>query len=233
MIEEGGGCTGGSSCDRVDDDSVREYDAETALLNESTYVSAYGGSNKKEAIMNNKILCEGIVRGDVPSLSMFHTDMQSQKVSGNTSMSLLETWLRACSIRSQVHLEMSYLYHRRSYFITVPEILAGGAATGMAFWSVGSGEGSPRSVRLVVAALSCVSMVLKSLESVFQFTDMANRHTKASDSYSELCRKIEVNVFTPNHLRQNAQLFMEEVSLKYSQTLSSSPPINVTHRDTP
>lgn len=226
MIED----TGGGGCDRIDDESVREYDVETALLEESTYVSAYGGRNKREATMNNKILCEGIVRGNIPSLSMSQGDSELQDGWKNTSMSLLETWLRACSIRSQAHLEESYLHRRSANYIAVPEILAGGAATGMAFWSVGTGEGSPRSVRLVVAVLSCASMILKSLENVFHFTELENRHIKASDSYSELCRKIEVNVFTPNHLRQNAQMFLEEVSLKYSQTLSSSPPINVTRR---
>ncbi len=231
MIEKGIG----GGFDSIEEDSVREYDGDvgSALLNESSYVSAYGGRNKAEAIVNNKRLCEGIVRGDIPSLSVFHGDTQNQKPWENTSMSLLETWLRACSIRSQVHLEKSYLYRKRAHLISVPEVLVGGVATGMAFWSVGSGEGSPRSVSLLVAVLSSVSMVLKSLETVFNFTDISNKHVKASDSYSELCRKIEVNVFTPTHLRQNAQLFLEEVSLKYSQTLSSSPPINITHRESP
>jgi len=210
-----------------DEESVKDVDSDTELLQDISFVSVYGGKDKKDAITNNKKLCEGIIKGDVPSLSVFNRDTVYENDWTNLSVSIIETWLRACTVRAQYHLEESCIFKKKSTHIKIPEMLTSGGATAMAFWAAGTGEATSTTIRLIVAALSCTATILKGLESFIYFYGLENRHHTASNDYSRLCRKIEVNIFTPNHLKPNIQAFMEEVSLTYSHILSTSPPINV------
>jgi len=214
--------------DKYDEESVAD-DSDTMLLDDNKFISVYGGRDKKEAIVNNKKLCEGIIKGEVPSLSVFHKDAVYQSDWTNLSVSIIETWLRSCSLRSQAHLEEGHLYKKRSIAFKIPEMLTSGGATAMAFWAAGTGEATSTTIRLIVAILACTSTILKGLDAFLDFSGLEHRHNTASNDYSRLCRKIEVNIFTPNHLKPNIQAFMEEISLTYSHTLSTSPPIDISN----
>lgn len=191
------------------------------------YVSVYGGADIKEASRNNRKLCDKILKGNIPSLSRFDNGrMQKKNDTFSLPMSIIETWLVACTNRSKAHLEESYFFRRRSMTIRIPELVSSAAATAMAFWAAGTGEETSLSVRLSVAVLSCTSTILQGTESFLDYSGLETSHNIASNDYGRLCRKIEVHIFTPNHLKPNIQLFMEEVSLTYSHILSTSPPLN-------
>jgi len=212
----------------MNDDEESSLDgSEARLLEDNNFVSVYGGRDTNEALVNNKKLCEGIIKGEVPSLSVFNRDTIYQSDWSNLSVSIIETWLRSCSLRSQAHLEEGRIYKKRSIAFKIPEMLTSGGATAMAFWAAGTGEATSTTVRMIVAVFACTSTILKGLDAFLDFAGLEHRHNTASNDYSRLCRKIEVNIFTPNHLKPNIQAFMEEISLTYSHTLSTSPPINI------
>jgi len=214
------------------EDNIQEVMSDTDITSieegsSKMYTSIYGGKDLNESIKNNKNLCDNILKGTIPSLSRFKNDNFYKKNDiYSLPMSIIETWLVACTNRSKAHLEESYFFRKRSTTIRIPELVSSAAATAMAFWAAGTGADTSFGIRLSVAALSCTSTILQGAESFLDYSGLETSHNIASNDYGRLCRKIEVHVFTPNHLKPNIQLFMEEVSLTYSHILSTSPPLN-------
>ena len=167
----------------------------------------------------------GETRG-VPSLSTIERDYIHQHDWINTTVAMLSKWFESSCERANKHETEGVRYHMLNRVIKIPELLVGGTATAIAFWVVGNDDSSP-SAKVWVAVLSGVSIVLKGLDSVFGFAELEQRHVVAAGQYHDLSRKIEVNLHLPQHLRPNARVLVEEVSMKYTQTLSTSPSLKI------
>jgi len=149
--------------------------------------------------------------------------------STSSSYSLLESWLKKCSLRSRAHAMASINSGRLYFLISIPTILLGGAAAGLAFWATSDENGTSHEVRVTVAALSATSAVFSSLTRLFRFNELGYQHKMAAGMYSQLCRKIEVNVFSPSPLTSinGIQTLLAEISVQFSNTIAFSPQIKV------
>ena len=147
----------------------------------------------------------------------------------NSSYSLLESWLRKCSLRSRAHTFASVRCGILYYTISLPTIILGGAATGLAFWATSDENGTSHRVRVMVAALSATATMFASLTGLFRFNEIGYQHKMAAGMYSQLCRKIEVNVFSPSPMTSinGLQILLAEISVQFSNTIAFSPQINV------
>ena len=147
----------------------------------------------------------------------------------NSSYSLLESWLKKCSLRSRAHSAASIKCGILYYTISLPTIILGGAATGLAFWATSDENGTSHRVRVMVAGLSATATMFASLTGLFRFNESGYQHKMAAGLYSQLCRKIEVNVFSPSPMTSinGLQVLLAEISVQFSNTIAFSPQINV------
>lgn len=150
--------------------------------------------------------------------------------STNSSFSLLESWLKKCSVRSRAHTAAAITCERLYHLISVPTILLGGTAAGLAFWATSDENGTSHHVRVLVASLSATSTMFASLTRLFRFNEIGYQHKMAAGMYSQLCRKIEVNVFSASPLTSvnGIQTLLAEISVQFSNTIAFSPEIKVT-----
>lgn len=142
---------------------------------------------------------------------------------------LLESWLKKCSLRSHAHSSASVMCRRMFNFISIPKILCGGFAVALSFWATSDVNGTSHEVRVAVAILSATSTFLDSLVRLLRFSEKEFEHRMASGMYSQLCRKIEVNVFSPSPetSMKNINSLLAEVSVQFSNIITFSPHITI------
>ena len=147
----------------------------------------------------------------------------------SNSCTLLESWLRKCSLRSRAHSSASINCNRLFNLLSVPKMVCGGAAVALSFWATSDTNGTSHGVRVAVAALSASSSLLDALTRLLRFSEKEFQHSMAAGMYSQLCRKIEVNVFSdsPETSMHNMNSLLAEISVQFSSIITYSPHIKV------
>lgn len=186
------------------------------------FMSAYGAQSIKDAY--------GMM--DDLQFRMVNDDNDEEKnlipkPSVNSQCSLLESWLKKCSLRSHAHTAASIASNRMYNLISIPKLLAGGAAVALSFWATSDTNGTSHNVRVAVAALSATSTFLDGLVRLFRFSEKEFQHKMAAGMYSQLCRKIEVNVFSPETSMRNMNSLLAEISVQFSHILTFSPHLRI------
>lgn len=145
--------------------------------------------------------------------------------SPSSTTSLLESWLLKCSLRSRAHSAAAISCNFMFNIISVPKLICGGAAVALSFWATSDTNGSSHDVRVAVAVLSALSTFLDALIRLLRFSEKEFQHSMAAGLYSQLCRKIEVNVFSPSikTSMQNLDTLLAEVSVQFSNIITFSP----------
>lgn len=185
------------------------------------FMSAYGSSTMDEAFGKMNNLQFRMVTSDM--------DEENNLVPKGTSFSLLESWLQKCSLRSRAHNAASIRCSAMYNLLSIPALLFGGGAAGLAFWATSDENGTSHEVRVAVAGFSAVSTVFSSMTRLFRFSEREYQHKMASGMYSQLCRKIEVNVFSPSteNSVSGIQALLAEISVQFSNIVTFSPQIKV------
>ena len=145
------------------------------------------------------------------------------------STCLLESWLKKCSLRSRAHSSASAACNTLFNLLSIPKLVAGGAAVALSFWATSDTNGTSHEVRVTVAALSATSTLLDGLVRLFRFSEKEFQHKMASGMYSQLCRKIEVNVFSssPETSMRNMNSLLAEISVQFSHLITFSPHVRL------
>jgi len=193
-------------------------------LNQQTkeiFMSAYNAESMVDAFGKMDDLQFRMVKDD--------HDEEKNLIPKNSSGTLLESWLRKCSLRSRAHSSASINCSRLYNLISVPKMVCGGAAVALSFWATSDTNGTSHGVRVAVAALSASSTLLDALTRLFRFSEKEFQHSMAAGMYSQLCRKIEVNVFSdsPETSMHNMNSLLAEISVQFSSILTYSPHIRV------
>jgi len=206
-------------------------------LNDKTkeiFMSVYESKSMGEALGKMDDLQYKIVQDERIDDDNKHKDNDEErslvsKTQRNSSYSLLESWLKKCSLRSKAHTDASVKCGIMYYLISLPTIILGGTATGLAFWATSDENGTSHQVRVMVAGLSATSTMFASLTGLFRFNETGYQHKMAAGMYSQLCRKIEVNVFSPSPMTSinGLQTLLAEISVQFSNTIAFSPQINI------
>lgn len=141
------------------------------------------------------------------------------------STTLLESWLRKCSLRSRAHSSASIACSRMYNLISIPKLVCGGGAVALSFWATSDTNGTSHTVRVTVAGLSAMSAFLDGLLRLLRFSEKEYAHMTAAGMYSQICRKIEVNVFSdsPETSMHNMNSLLAEISVQFSNILTFSP----------
>ena len=108
--------------------------------------------------------------------------------------------------------------------VSIPKLLFSGAATALSFWATSDLNGSSHEVRVLVATLSAVSTILSSLSQFLRFDEAQYRHQMAAGMYSQLCRKIEMLIFSDNPVETSE---VAEIAARFANIATFSPQIHV------
>lgn len=149
--------------------------------------------------------------------------------SRKSSFTLMESWLRKCGKRAATHSKLSISYGRWHKFINIPKILLGGAATALSFWATSDENGTSHEVRLVVAILAGGSSVFTTVGQFLNYKELQQDHRIASGMYSQLCRKMELNIFRPSTKSAVVGIdrFLAEIAIEFSNIVTFSPQITL------
>lgn len=190
------------------------------------FMSAYNAKSMTEAFGKMDDLQFRMVKDDDDE----EKNLIPKNSSTSSSCTLLESWLRKCSLRSHAHTSASINCSRLYNLISIPKLVSGGAAVALSFWATSDSNGASHEVRVAVAALSAAATFLDSLVRLFRFSEKESQHKMAAGMYSQLCRKIEVNVFSdsPETSMHNMNSLLAEISVQFSNILTFSPHIKVT-----
>ncbi|AAR26861.1 FirrV-1-A37 [Feldmannia irregularis virus a] len=142
------------------------------------------------------------------------------------SLMLLKTWLTKCSIRARTHAKLSMRAGVLDVMLSIPKLFFGGAATALSFWATSDINGSSHGVRVLVATLSAVSTILASLGQFLRYDEARFRHQMASGMYSQLCRKIEMLVFS-DFSDSTGNRDVAEIAARFANIATFSPQIQV------
>ena len=142
------------------------------------------------------------------------------------SLMLLETWLTKCSIRAREHARLSMRNGTLDVILSIPKLFFGGAATALSFWATSDINGSSHEVRVLVATLSAVSTILASLGQFLRYDEAKFRHQMAAGMYSQLCRKIEMLVFS-DFSDSTGSRDVAEIAARFANIATFSPQIRV------
>lgn len=197
-------------------------------LNDKTreiFMSAYDASSVQDAFGKMDELQYRMVKDDDDE----EKNLIPRNQENSSTCCLLESWLKKCSLRSRAHSLASVNCHRMYNLISIPKLVAGGAAVALSFWATNDTNGTSHDVRVAVAALSATSTFLDGLVRLFRFSEKEFQHKMASGMYSQLCRKIEVNVFSssPETSMRNMNSLLAEISVQFSHIITFSPHVRL------
>lgn len=210
------------------------------------YEGAYGASTmsdanklKSQKVPVKKVFVEpnnfsGFVnRGlDVETnarLSVFDKEKIYPNEWTNSSMNLIESWLKICRDNATKYAAAARKARSMNRLIAVPTIILGTLATALSFWSAGSDPCSgdddedELGIKIGVAALTSGVAVLGGVNSLYSFSEKMSRCISAAGSFTNLARRIEIQVYLANHLRAHSEVVMTDFSAELASLVQHSP----------
>lgn len=147
-----------------------------------------------------------------------------------TSLGLMENWFNMCEKAAKDHTVAAIAARKKHVRVSLPSIVVGSAATGLAFFSVGDDETdtsrtASTSISVALAVLTSALSVLGGLNSLFSLSTRQSLHTTAASNFQNLARKIQLTLFLPVSLRSKCDLILTDVSAEYFSIVEQSPMI--------
>lgn len=148
----------------------------------------------------------------------------------DSSIGLMEKWFEKCEEAAEDHLLAAIAARKKHVCVSLPSIVVGSAATGLAFFSVGdndtdAGTTEATSISVALAVLTSALSVLGGLNSLFSLSTRQSLHTTAASNFQNLARKIQLTLFLPVNLRSKCDLILTDLSAEFFSIVEQSPVI--------
>lgn len=144
-----------------------------------------------------------------------------------STMNLLEAWLKACKDSAAAHAHAAREARTKHRWMTIPTIIAGTAATALAFFSAGESCDADtednNGLKYSVAFFTSVVSVLGGVQTLYSFDRKVAQCINASGNFENLARQAELQIYMPNKLRAHSELVLTEISTVFSHLTTSSP----------
>ena len=147
-----------------------------------------------------------------------------------TSLALMENWFNLCETAASDHTLAAIAARKKHVWVSLPSIVVGSAATGLAFFSVGDDKTDASyteatAISVALAVLTSALSVLGGLNSLFSLSTRQSLHTTAASNFQNLARKIQLTLFLPVNLRSKCDLILTDLSAEYFSIVEQSPVI--------
>ena len=160
-------------------------------------------------------------------LSVFAKEKLYEGDWSSSSLNLLEAWFKICKDSAAAHAAAARKARTKHRFMTIPTIVAGTAATALAFFSAGEScdadSEDNNGLKYSVAFFTSVVSVLGGISSLYSFDRKVAQCINASGNFENLARQAQIQIYLPNKLRAHTELVLTEISTVFSHLTTSSP----------
>lgn len=103
---------------------------------------------------------------------------------------VLESYSNNCILNRAAHYRAANDARNKHYWLGIPSIIIGTAIGTSIFASVNSNPNNE--LKIIVGLISFISAVLSSLQTFFQFAEIAEKHRAAGAAYGDIKRKLDI-----------------------------------------
>jgi len=144
-----------------------------------------------------------------------------------STMNLLESWRTASKKASAKHANAARSARKKHRQLSIPTLLIGAIGTALSFFSAGEecnpDDDGSEDLKKVVAAFTAAIAVLGGIASLYSFNQKMSENISASGNFANLARRIEVQIFLPNHLRAPAEVVLTDAGGEFANLTNTSP----------
>lgn len=160
-------------------------------------------------------------------LSVFANEKVYDNDWTESTLNLLESWRTAAKQSSENHANAARISRKKHRQITIPTLFIGAIGTALSFFSAGEvcdpDDDGSENIKYAVAAFTSAMVVLGGISSLYSFNQKMSENISASGSFANLARRIEVQIFLPNHLRAPSEVVLTDAGAEFSNLTIISP----------
>ena len=159
-------------------------------------------------------------------LSVFAKEVVFPNDWTESTMNLLEAWRTACVKSSEKHANAARVARRKNRQLSIPSLIIGTVGTALSFFSAGEAcnpEDESQDLKYAVAAFTSAIAILGGISSLYSFSEKMQQNISAAGSFANLARRMEVQIFLPNHLRAPAEVVLTDVGSEFASLTNTSP----------
>ena len=144
-----------------------------------------------------------------------------------STMNLLEAWRTACVKSAEKHANAARTARRKHRQLSIPTLIIGTVGTALSFFSAGEpcnpDDDGSEDLKYAVAAFTSAIAILGGIASLYSFSEKMQQNISASGNFANLARRMEVQIFLPNHLRAPAEVVLTDVGSEFASLTNTSP----------
>lgn len=213
---------------------VENFDFTNALYRKTygseTIDGAHAHMEKLKEDLESKPTCvnKGLEVETNAQLSRFEKEKVYPNEWTNTTLDLTEKILSECQKSAAAHIEAARACRRKHRLLSIPLIIVGTAATALSFLSAGTvcsteededGDG----VKYGVALLTSLASIGAGISSLYSFSNKQTEHISAGGAFTNLARRVRIQLYLPNHLRAHAEVCLVDFGAEQSHLVNTSP----------
>lgn len=145
----------------------------------------------------------------------------------NSTLNLLESWHTACKKASLKHADAARVCRKKHRQLAIPTLFVGAIGTAISFFSAGEvcdpDDDGSENLKIAVAVFTTSIAVLGGIGQLYSFNQKMTENIGASGSFANLGRRIETQIFLPNHLRAPAEVTLTDVGSSFEHLVNTSP----------
>ncbi len=144
-----------------------------------------------------------------------------------STMNLLEAWRTACVKSSEKHANAARGARRKHRQLSIPTLIIGTVGTALSFFSAGEvcnpDDDGSEDLKYAVAAFTSAIAILGGIASLYSFSEKMQQNISAAGNFANLARRMEVQIFLPNHLRAPAEVVLTDAGSEFASLTNTSP----------
>jgi len=144
-----------------------------------------------------------------------------------STMNLLEAWRTACVKSAEKHANAARTARRKHRQLSIPSLIIGTVGTALSFFSAGEAcnpdDDGSEDLKYAVAAFTSAIAILGGVASLYSFSEKMQQNISAAGNFANLARRMEVQIFLPNHLRAPAEVVLTDVGSEFASLTNTSP----------
>jgi len=145
----------------------------------------------------------------------------------NSTLNLLESWYTACRKSSAKHADAARACRKKHRQLSIPTLFIGAVGTALSFFSAGDvcdpDDDGSENIKYAVAAFTAAIAILGGIASLYSFNQKMSENISAAGNFANLGRRIETQIFLPNHLRAPAEVILTDVGSSFEHLTNTSP----------
>ena len=145
-----------------------------------------------------------------------------------TTQNLFERYVLDCKVKIRKHTRSAQYFDQRNRQLSIPTIVLSGLVAGSS--AINLSDDSPKILGYTVTLLAIASTVMDMLFANLALGKRSEKHRQAINSYADLARKIEQQLFLPFEERDSVQVNFDAFHKEF-KLINGTEPLIPRHID--